>query len=822
MVGQRKDVVDKIRQRFAELEKELWANRVYHFCEGDIWYPNPDQQKLLDAWGKTEKKVFTFTGGNRKGKCVTYRTLIETPSGEVQIGELYERGKLFDVYAWDGENKVVAKASAPFKKEGLHKCYRITMSDGRWVEPADHHRILTTSGEYATVEQLAPFFPGNCRNISFSFSSIPRDHSTTTADISPSAQNEDGQHLYERESNYQGHYSNDFRPGGVPFQQEVKAFQFFSPLRDDVRKHNYVLSGSDVQENKYIDIHSIYSFLRSIPHSVLLSLTHVFGSLENAFYRIVQSLPCLYPAYQPLSTVGFSDLQLSCGFGQSQNYKSSVLPCVYPPLCVDDNHIVSINEIMPQYVYDCQVGKYHNYFAGGLVHHNTTIGLILALCVMRGEYLWSGEKILFPHNNPRQVLYVGQGWESHIQKVVEPELEILWPAHWGKIGDCTKKNNQGVKAQWTDPNTKSQLHIYSNNQESTSFEGDQYDLIIWDEPPRRDNRVAAIRGLIDRTGRELFVATIVSKGWMKRDIIKMRLPDGSPDPSLVSIGGSMWGNVSLCKCGEYIQRMVNKGDALVALCNKCGEVTDFIKRGLTIDGVNTFAKGLKKSEYTTRIEGGDDDSNMVLPSFNRDVHVVNRFKIPLNWITDISIDFHPSKAWAVLFVATAPNNIKYACHMISEKGNPKYIAEEIVRIVRTNELFVNSITIDPLSKGDENAHIEAETVYKIMEKVFRSYNYRLDTASKDKDNGIALTNDLLMTENEMPALYFFKDLGPVIEQVEDWMYDPETLKPSKENDDFCEVLYRIVLRNSQWKDPYDRVSRMAKLPQADMGQVAFG
>jgi hypothetical protein len=109
-----------------------------------------------------------------------------------------------------------------------------------------------------------------------------------------------------------------------------------------------------------------------------------------------------------------------------------------------------------------------------------------------------------------------------------------------------------------------------------------------------------------------------------------------------------------------------------------------------------------------------------------------------------------------------------------------------------------------------------------METVLRAYNYKLETASKDKDNGIAIINNWLMSENQMPSLFFFKDMGTVIEQIEDWMYDPETLKPSKENDDFCEVLYRIALRCKKWRDPYDRDRRMSSLPKVDFGEVAFG
>jgi len=425
---------------------------------------------------------------------------------------------------------------------------------------------------------------------------------------------------------------------------------------------------------------------------------------------------------------------------------------------------------------------------------------------MRGEWLWDGEKIPFPHDEPRQVLYVGQGWESHVQKVVEPELERLWPKHWGKVGDCTKKNNQGVKAQWTDPGTKSQLHIASNNQESSSFEGDQYDLIIWDEPPKRENRVAAARGLVDRAGRELFVATLLNEAWLHREVIKKRLDGGAPDPSVFHIDGEIYDNVSQCGCGEFILRLVKmESGEFWGVCPKCGNVKDFVKRGLTIDGVNQFSKTLKKEEIDARIKGKPSYlSTLVLPRFDRNVHVKPRFKVPLNWIVDVSIDFHPSKPWAVLFVATSPNGFKYAVDYLHEKGNPKYIAEEILRRAHDRHYFLNSpITIDPLAKGDENAHDDAQTVFRIMERVFSSHGLTLISASKDKENGISMINNLLMTENEMPALFFFDDLGIVLEEIEDWMYDKETLKPSKTDDEFCELLYRIMLRDTKWRDPQE-------------------
>jgi hypothetical protein len=56
----------------------------------------------------------------------------------------------------------------------------------------------------------------------------------------------------------------------------------------------------------------------------------------------------------------------------------------------------------------------------------------------------------------------------------------------------------------------------------------------------------------------------------------------------------------------------------------------------------------------------------------------------------------------------------------------------------------------------------------------------------------------LKSENGMPTLYFFNDLKKTVEQVENWVVDPDTLKPSKVDDDFCECLYRHGLRNTMW------------------------
>lgn len=398
---------------------------------------------------------------------------------------------------------------------------------------------------------------------------------------------------------------------------------------------------------------------------------------------------------------------------------------------------------------------------GGNRLGKTTIGTILSICVMAGKWIWNGEPIVFPHSYPRRVRYIGQGWETHIKTVVEPTLRKWWPKS-RRVE--TKKNNQGVEAVWTDLQTKSTLEILSNNQESKSFEGWEGDFIVWDEPPTRENRIASARGLVDRQGRELFVATLLGEAWIHREVIKAKNADGTPDLSVFNVHGEIYDNIGY---------------------------------GLTKEGVEQFAKTLREHEKQARLLGKPSYlSSLVWPRFNRDIHVKPRFKVPLDWIVDVQIDFHPAKPWYVLFMATDRRNFKYCIHEIVEKGNPAYIGEEIVRILKNNLYRVGTVQIDPLAKGDSNA--DDDTVYQKLGKTLAAHGIALDVASKDKENGISAIGDLLWTDNEMPSLFFFSDLKHTIQQVEDYMYDPETLKPSKTDDDMCECLYRHGLLNTQW------------------------
>ncbi len=141
-----------------ELEDDRWQDIDFTPYEGFASFiSTPVFSTLLNV----KNSVVFLVTGNRFGKCLTKDALVDTSNGKIPIYELYKANRPFMVWSWDGKNKVLAKADAPFKKDGTHDCYRITMSDNRVIEAADHHQILMQNGHYASVRDIYDYIHGS-------------------------------------------------------------------------------------------------------------------------------------------------------------------------------------------------------------------------------------------------------------------------------------------------------------------------------------------------------------------------------------------------------------------------------------------------------------------------------------------------------------------------------------------------------------------------------------------------------------------------------------------------------------------------------------
>jgi len=405
--------------------------------------------------------------------------------------------------------------------------------------------------------------------------------------------------------------------------------------------------------------------------------------------------------------------------------------------------------------------------SGGNRLGKTTILTILGLSVVFGKFLWNNKSImhLFPHKKPRKVRYVGQGWQDHIKAVVIPEITKWWPA-----ARKVKKRGNGIITDtfWKDESTGSTIEVMSNNQQPKEHEGWEGDLILYDEPCKREIYVANARGLVDRKGREIFAATLLSDPWIDREIVKKVDDRGRPVKNIFWTEGTSYDNVGF---------------------------------GITKEGIEQFREKLTEEEEQARIHGVPQYmSGLVYPQFKRKIHLRERFEVPLNWMVDIGIDVHPRERQAILFVATDPRNDRYIVEEVWDFGDGTWVGEQIIRRINKNNYRVNRIIIDPLSKGDSN---NPETVFQKVFSVLANYGYDLEVATKDKDAGILEVKKHLMGPNKQPSMFIFDDCVRTLYEIEGYMWDKDTNKPVDKDDHMMENLYRICLLNTQYIDMHD-------------------
>jgi len=800
LIGKKSNVAtEEEYKRIALKEIELMTRMAEYKNANKIEFfdtPNPKQALILDGWKKEMYKVFCFTGGNRSGKCATVNTLIETTQGKKTIGELYEKSKPFEVYAWDGNKKVVTYANPPIKKKGLHKCYNLNMSNGETLGLADHHRVLTSHG-WLYVEQLQASFD-NLQGCS-----LVNDHGILHT-------NE--HHLKDKYEGCLDDYLHDYRQDGEQLPSLLDNDRSFSPLQDDVQQHNDFLYNLDDQHykhtnNPYVDAdhpsnqdvlplfsapiyeslsYSFCKFLRYVGLNNLFAQQSIYasslGSLSNPVFaqpgRLSQEHPfwALYSSLcSKLASLRYNNRKIKLpslkffvrflsNFLSRLRSKVPFSCDLSSPFNVIGYH--TINSITPidalQEVYDFEVPFYKNYFAGGIVHHNTTLGTILAISTMLGFYPWNKESLYFPHNLPRKVRYIGQDWNKQIKSVIIPELFKWMPAN-RKV--TRKKNNDGIEYLWTDEETGSSIEVMSNLQDSGLHEGWSGDLIVYDEPPKRPIRIANARGLVDRCGRELFCMTLLKEAWVDREVIKAVDENGRPDMSVFNVHVESFENVGF---------------------------------GITKEGLDQFSKALTPEERKIRLNGVPAYMDgLVYPQYDRKIHLVERFQIPLDWIVDIAIDIHPRTEQAILFCAVSPTGIKYLINEIWEHGDGKWVGEQIVRCIKQNNYRVGRIIIDPLAKGDSN---NPNTVFEKVSLVLAQYGFYLETATKDKTAGILEIKNHLKGANNTPSLFIFDDLVRTIFEIEGYVYDKETQKPIDKDDHMCENLYRIMLLDTHYSD----------------------
>ena len=396
----------------------------------------------------------------------------------------------------------------------------------------------------------------------------------------------------------------------------------------------------------------------------------------------------------------------------------------------------------------------------------TFIAMIVIESCMIGRFPWQGEEMtgwmwdLLGWEPPILIRWVGQDWEKHIKTVLLTKIEELWP----KSREIyVKSNSIGVKSYFKDLKTGSTLEIMSNRQDSALFEGWVGNLVVYDEPPRREVRVACARGLMANKGRELFCMTLLNEPWIDLEVINRLDDKGQSDETVLSLEGKIENNEGF---------------------------------GLTREGIDQYIKTLTPEEQLIRIKGESLSRQRRILNIKKEIHIKDKFRIPPHWVVDIAIDIGIAKPNDIHFLATDELGRKYLFeHLQVSKYDT--IADEIYRVVKRDHLRIHRIITDPLCKSDKN---NENTVFERINRGLNKYGFYLETANKSKEDGIATIKSHLETINGDAALFIFRNLGTSVNQLINWMRDEKGI-PIKDNDDTGENLYRLMLLNTQYSDP---------------------
>ena len=413
-----------------------------------------------------------------------------------------------------------------------------------------------------------------------------------------------------------------------------------------------------------------------------------------------------------------------------------------------------------------QAGKKVISLVGGNGIGKTTLGACIVGAACLGIQPWDGKHLPVPIEKPPvKVRVLCTDWEKHANVIVE-NLKMWLPAEQY----TTSKNNTGVESKFTFSN-KSTIELITNKQATTDHESWQGQIIWADEPFPQDKFIANLRGLRqpDKRSMGIFLITMtaVSEAWILDDIIL------NPDPAYASVT----------------------------------EVPQKANPYLSEEYLRVFASSLTENQKIARVDGGWLNLvGLVWGGFSKDVHVIDPFEVPTDWIVVPVVDYHPSHEIAIGYYAVDPFDRIYVIDETYGHLSPEQVGDDIIRKKTANAWRMRDCFIDPLSKGDmayvKNRGLDIPDTFSVLKERLWRHSVELHVATKDKASGIRNVEKMLEGPNQTPTLFFFRNLDKIekeghLWEIVRWTYGDDN-KPKDENDHFMENLYRMTLTGIQY------------------------
>lgn len=271
-------------------------------------------------------------------------------------------------------------------------------------------------------------------------------------------------------------------------------------------------------------------------------------------------------------------------------------------------------------------------------------------------------------------------------------------------------------------------------QEELSWESDEYDYAIYDEPPPRKAFVGLSRGLRRSSHSwSLIVGTPLAQPWLKKELY---------DPAMK---------------GERDDIEVFKAGILVN------------EENLGKDFITNFSKDLNEHEKRVRLHGdfAHLEGLALAEYWKPEHHVVQRFDWPRTWPVVVSVDFHSAKPCTAVLLGANKLDEFYVIKTLKSKSPPSVFAQEIKDWYTGYK--VQDLVCDSLGSTPKTGGIENQSFIQVLNA--KGVPIR-PTSFKEKKEDVWVKNiqDLLYIRDtklgKRPGLYIFSDLLELINEFE--------------------------------------------------------
>jgi len=408
------------------------------------------------------------------------------------------------------------------------------------------------------------------------------------------------------------------------------------------------------------------------------------------------------------------------------------------------------------------------------------------------EFIWwnTGTHPYLKTRTPIKSAVVVPDFTNHAIKILEPKLN-----EWASEGLIKKVDRNQAKAicriYWS---SGSVSDVYSWDQDPMVYEGTDYDLVWFDEPPPKKIWGAMWRSCVDRGGYMYLTGTPLNCDWLFSKFQRIR--DSNQDPLEWYIIFDRWANAK------------NLGEGSLDLGKK---------------RLEEFASQYDEEERAARMDGAFVQmSGMIFKSWSHEHHIIEPFPIPRSWPIIESIDPHPQKPWAIAWIAVAPNGAKILLSGIYADGSIDEVADAILMgrahieiqgdlpAIVKRCLIDNASSVPMYQKSFRDPTARRVSVREELEMMIGPRGAKgppVEVAPKNVQGKIDIFKRWLRVtkrgNKERPDFYVFgnSETDGFIKEIESYRWaqfkgdraSDATGRPVKKNDDLIDAVLQIAL-----------------------------